>query len=126
MPHGLLCCAIRKTLSLCTAIWERENRFSRAFIRSCGLPEEEVPSPTFTLVQMYDGETKNHPVLTVWHFDLYRLKSADEIYELGFEEALADGVSLIEWPERAEKLLPKNGWTFVFCLRARKTPANWN
>ena len=38
---------------------------------------------------MYDGETKNHPVLTVWHFDLYRLKSADEIYELGFEEALA-------------------------------------
>ena len=50
-----------------------------------------ITSPTFTLVQMYDGETKNHPVLTVWHFDLYRLKSADEIYELGFEEALSGG-----------------------------------
>lgn len=77
--------------------------FSRAFIRALTDPDEEVPSPTFTLVQLYDADKA-----TIWHFDLYRLKSADEIYELGFEEALGDGISLIEWPERAGALLPKN------------------
>lgn len=77
--------------------------FSRAFVRALTTPDEEVPSPTFTLVQLYDAEKA-----TIWHFDLYRLKSADEIYEIGFEEALCDGISLIEWPERAGALLPKN------------------
>lgn len=54
----------------------------------------EVPSPTFTLVQAYDGR------LTVHHFDLYRLGSADELEELGLEEAVAAGAVLVEWPER--------------------------
>lgn len=79
--------------------------FSRAFIRALGNPNEEVPSPTFTLVQTYDAK-KNGVPLCVWHFDLYRIKQPEEIYELGFEEALQD-VSLIEWPENALPLLPK-------------------
>lgn len=82
--------------------------FSRAFIRVLGHKDEEVPSPTFTLVQTYDATTADRTETTIWHFDLYRLKQADEIYEIGFEEALSDGISLIEWPERAEKILPKN------------------
>lgn len=82
--------------------------FARAFVRSNGLPDEEVPSPTFTLVQTYEGRRPDGESLPISHFDLYRLKSGEEIYELGFEEALTDGVSLIEWPERAERLLPKN------------------
>jgi len=81
--------------------------FAKAFVRALTNEDEDVPSPTFTLVQIYDGYRDGED-LTVWHFDLYRLKSAQEIYETGFEEALSDGVSLIEWPERAGNLLPRD------------------
>ena len=84
--------------------------FAKAFVRALTNENEDVPSPTFTLVQIYDGR-RGGEKLTVWHFDLYRLKSAEEIYETGFEEALSDGVSLIEWPERAGGLLPRNRLT---------------
>ncbi len=62
---------------------------------------EEVPSPTFTLVEIYQGAG-----LALWHFDLYRLERKDEIWELGFEDALVEGVSVIEWPERIIESLP--------------------
>ncbi len=62
---------------------------------------EDVPSPTFTLVQTY--ETEN---LTVWHTDLYRLSDPDELIELGLEEALESGLLLIEWPDRMGGDLP--------------------
>ena len=64
--------------------------------------EEEVQSPTFTLVQVY--ERRPAPV---WRFDLYRLTTPEEAYELGLEEALTDAVTLIEWPERLGPLLPR-------------------
>jgi len=70
--------------------------FARAFIG-----EEDVPSPTFTLVQIYD-----RPQGRVWHFDLYRLEVPEQAIELGIEEAFASGISLIEWPERLGRLLP--------------------
>jgi len=73
---------------------------SRAFIQKlCNA--SEVPSPTFTLLQIYD--TTNFPI---YHFDLYRLKSPEEIFEIGMEEAIYDGVSLIEWPEKMGAYLP--------------------
>ncbi|HVY84544.1 MAG TPA: tRNA (adenosine(37)-N6)-threonylcarbamoyltransferase complex ATPase subunit type 1 TsaE [Caulobacterales bacterium] len=62
---------------------------------------EEAPSPTFTLVQTYEGEKGG-----LWHADLYRLKRAEEAFELGLEEAFADAACLIEWPERLEGALP--------------------
>ena len=62
-----------------------------------------VPSPTFTLVEVYDT-----PRGSYWHFDLYRLETPEQVYELGWEEALADGISLVEWPERLGPLLPKH------------------
>jgi tRNA threonylcarbamoyladenosine biosynthesis protein TsaE len=74
---------------------------ARAVIAGLMGGPEEVPSPTFTLVQTY--ETPRGPL---WHFDLYRLSAPDEVWELGFEEALAEGISLIEWPERLGRLLP--------------------
>lgn len=61
----------------------------------------DAPSPTFGLVETYET-----PDFTLWHFDLYRLEKAEEVWELGFEEALDGGVLLIEWPERIAGLLP--------------------
>lgn len=69
----------------------------RALADDTGL---DVPSPTFTLVQAYEGRVPVH------HFDLYRLASADELRELGLDEALERGAALIEWPDRAGDLLP--------------------
>jgi len=77
--------------------------FARAFIRRYCTTVDEVPSPTFTLVQMYDGGAA-----PVYHFDLYRLKHPDEALELGIEDAFADGISLIEWPDRLGPWLPAN------------------
>lgn len=77
--------------------------FSRSLIRAlCSDAQLEVPSPTFTLVQSYDSLKG-----TIWHFDLYRLNDPSEIYEIGWEEAIADGVVLVEWPERLGTLKPK-------------------
>ena len=78
-----------------------KSTFARAFVQSlCG--KIEVPSPTFTLVQMYDT-----PDFCIYHYDMYRIKSAEEIFELGIEEAMYDGVCLIEWPERMQGYLPR-------------------
>lgn len=76
--------------------------FARGFIQSL-TNAEEVPSPTFTLVQSYEALD-----FEIYHFDLYRLKSPEEIFELGMEEALYEGVCLIEWPEKMGGYLPKN------------------
>lgn len=64
---------------------------------------EEVPSPTFTLLQTYERLAG-----MVYHFDLYRLGDPEELYELGWEEASIDGICLIEWPERLGYLKPKS------------------
>ncbi|MCI5059691.1 MAG: tRNA (adenosine(37)-N6)-threonylcarbamoyltransferase complex ATPase subunit type 1 TsaE [Alphaproteobacteria bacterium] len=75
-----------------------KTHFARAFIRSAlNDTTLEVPSPTFTLVQLYES-----PQYPIWHFDLYRLEHSDEIYELGWEEAISGAVCLVEWPERLD------------------------
>lgn len=81
-----------------------KTALARALIQGLQAPlgiVEDVPSPTFTLVQQYDIGA-----LSLWHFDLYRLSRPDEAYELGIEEAFDGGVALIEWPERLGALLP--------------------
>ncbi|MET3662891.1 tRNA (adenosine(37)-N6)-threonylcarbamoyltransferase complex ATPase subunit type 1 TsaE [Aquamicrobium ahrensii] len=78
-----------------------KSTLARALIRALADDAAlEVPSPTFTLVQSYDTRFPVH------HFDLYRLGSEDELDELGFDEAIADGAALVEWPERAGDRLP--------------------
>ena len=77
-----------------------KTAFVRGMARGLNSPNR-VTSPTFTIVQFYEG-----PRLKVAHFDLYRLSSADEAYEIGLDEALDDGAAVIEWPERLEGHLP--------------------
>jgi|SRR5690606_4398118 len=71
-----------------------KSTLARGLIRTLTRPDEDVPSPTFTLVQFYDGEPP------VAHFDLYRLTRPEEAAEIGLDEALDDGCAVIEWPER--------------------------
>jgi tRNA threonylcarbamoyladenosine biosynthesis protein TsaE len=77
-----------------------KTAFARAFIRASG-NQDEVPSPTFTLVQVYDADPT-----AIWHFDLYRIRAPEEAWELGIEDAFITGISLIEWPDRLGPLLP--------------------
>ena len=78
-----------------------KTAFARALINALPGEPEDVPSPTFTLVQTYERGD-----LEVWHFDLYRLEDADDALELGIEDAFADALSLVEWPDRLGPHLP--------------------
>ena len=77
-----------------------KTALARGILRGLG-HMGEVPSPTFNLVLTYET-----PAGPVWHFDLYRLGGPAEVLELGIEDAFADGISLIEWPDRLGSLLP--------------------
>ena len=83
--------------------------FARAFIRHLmNEPALDVPSPTFTLVQTYDAPPKSIKQ-AIWHFDLYRLEDPEEVYEIGWEDAIdntANNILLIEWPEKLGILAP--------------------
>lgn len=80
-----------------------KTAFARALIRELTGGEEEVPSPTFTLLQIYEA-----PDFDIWHFDLYRLEKPEDVFELGIEDAMAEGVTLIEWPDRLGRYLPRD------------------
>jgi len=80
-----------------------KSTLARALVRALTTPDEDVPSPTFTLVQFY--ETATFPLA---HFDLYRLTSPDEAWEIGLDEALDEGAAVIEWPQRLEGRLPRD------------------
>ena len=71
-----------------------KSTLARGLIRALTSPDEDVPSPTFTLVQFYESDPP------VAHFDLYRLSRPEEAFEIGLDEALDEGCALIEWPER--------------------------
>ena len=80
-----------------------KTEFARAVIREfCGA-DTIVPSPTFTLMQEYESR---NPEFRISHFDLYRIKDASELEEIGFFDAIEENVVLVEWPEIAAKFLP--------------------
>jgi tRNA threonylcarbamoyladenosine biosynthesis protein TsaE len=105
-----------------------KSYFSRQFILHLLPTPEDIPSPTFTLVQTY--ETK---AFQIWHCDLYRLQSSDETFELGLDDAFEQDVCLIEWPDRLGPEAPKNALTLTFenvdedrrRVTARYSHANW-
>lgn len=88
-----------------------KTHFVKGICAAFGVPPEQVTSPTFTLVNEYDGAA-----FPIYHIDAYRLRSLDEFFELGYEEYLfGNGLCLIEWPEKVEPLLPP------YTLRLRLT-----
>jgi len=89
-----------------------KTHFARSLIQSLLTTPEDVPSPTFTLVQMYDT-----PDFEIWHADLYRLTDPNEAIELGLEEAFETAVCLVEWPDRLADLVPKGALTLSFAAQ---------
>ena len=89
-------------LALKGSLGAGKTTFVRMLLRAFGV-EGEVPSPTFTLLQIY--ETKHFPI---YHFDLYRLKSEGELDELGWDDVGTDSLLIVEWPERAGSRMPRN------------------
>ena len=96
------------TLLLKGEIGAGKSYFSRKLIQSQQILPEEVPSPTFTLVQTYETS-----IGEIWHVDLYRLTHADGLIELGLSEAFEDKICLIEWPDLALDMVPENEWQAV-------------
>ena len=62
-----------------------------------------IQSPTFSIVNIYHGRN-----CSIWHYDLYRLKHPEELYEIGVEESISNGISIIEWPELIESIVHEN------------------
>jgi len=90
-------------LALAGDLGTGKSTLARALIRTiAGDDGLEVPSPTFTLVQSYDLR------IPVFHFDLYRIGHPSELFELGFDEAITEGICLFEWPEKAQDLMPRD------------------
>lgn len=97
------------TLLLSGPIGAGKTHFARSLIQSLLSTPEDVPSPTFTLVQTYDT-----PQAEIWHADLYRLTALDEIEELGLTEAFDTAICLIEWPDRLGSLQPADALELEF------------
>jgi tRNA threonylcarbamoyladenosine biosynthesis protein TsaE len=90
------------TVLLGGGIGAGKTHLSRALIQAKLNRAEDVPSPTFTLVQTYEADD-----CEIWHADLYRLSHPNEVLELGLEAAFESGICLIEWPDRLGDLVPK-------------------
>ncbi len=88
-----------------------KTTLARGLIGALQRTPEEVPSPSFTLVQLYEGVE-----FPVAHFDLYRIQSLAEIEELGLDDAMDGGAAVIEWPERLEGRLPPERLDIVLSI----------
>lgn len=102
-----------------------KTHFARALIQSLQKVPEDVPSPTFTLVQVYDTKKGE-----LWHSDLYRLSHPDEVIELGLVEAFESAICLVEWPDRLGDLAPDSALSMDFALAdkedARGLDVSWS
>ncbi len=80
-----------------------KTQFAKFLIQAAAGEDIDVPSPTFTIVQLYDTN-----IGEIWHFDLYRIEDENETEAIGIEEAFSEGISLFEWPDRLGTYAPKS------------------
>ena len=113
------------TILLSGPVGAGKTHFGRSFIKSLLIEDEDVPSPTFTIVQTYETHVGD-----VWHADLYRLSSEQEIEELGLSDAMVDAICLIEWPDRLGNYTPDDALCINLMpadlLDARTLTAGWS
>ncbi|MEL6609822.1 MAG: tRNA (adenosine(37)-N6)-threonylcarbamoyltransferase complex ATPase subunit type 1 TsaE [Pseudomonadota bacterium] len=86
-----------------------KSHFARSFIQACLPYPEDIPSPTFTLVQTYEA-----PDWPIWHCDLYRMSDSSELIELGLIDAMDGSVCLIEWPDRLDPAMRQGACLLSF------------
>ncbi|XDA98242.1 tRNA (adenosine(37)-N6)-threonylcarbamoyltransferase complex ATPase subunit type 1 TsaE [Sulfitobacter sp. LCG007] len=113
------------TVLLTGPVGAGKTHFARSLIRSLLAAPEDIPSPTFTLVQSYDT-----PSGAIWHADLYRIASTLEIEELGLADAFATAICLVEWPDRLGDLRPPSAVDIELAPLddpdARRLTASWS
>ncbi|MEQ9260208.1 MAG: tRNA (adenosine(37)-N6)-threonylcarbamoyltransferase complex ATPase subunit type 1 TsaE [Roseovarius sp.] len=102
-----------------------KTHFARGVIQALLETPEDVPSPTFTLVQSYPGRSGE-----IWHADLYRLTDASELEELGLFAAFDEAICLVEWPDRLGETAPREALSLLFDAgdtdEARTLTATWS
>jgi tRNA threonylcarbamoyladenosine biosynthesis protein TsaE len=107
------------TLLLHGPIGAGKTHLARALIQARLGRTEEVPSPSFTLVQTYTADGTD-----IWHADLYRLSHPDEVLELGLDDAFAAAICIIEWPDRLGKSTPQNALNITLSAEGDGRRAN--
>lgn len=99
------------TLLLSGPVGAGKSHFARTTIKPLLAQEEDIPSPTFTLVQTYEGKNGE-----IWHADLYRLSDSLEVVELGLTEAFSEAICIVEWPDRLGRLAPSDALRLAFSM----------
>jgi len=103
-----------------------KTHFARSLIQSLLATPEDIPSPTFTLVQVYEAASGEE----IWHADLYRLSHPSETEELGLTDAMETAICLIEWPDRLAALRPEDALDIILTATdvedTRILTANWS